>query len=145
MGDYKKPSVTVDIIIFDDSISIQKQFILINRKNNPFKHELAIPGGFVEYGETTEHAAIREAKEETDIDIDLKKLFNVYSKPDRDPRGHTITIVYLATGNLNNLRPGDDAEDGDLYYFDEINSLNLAFDHEKILNDVESFLKNESN
>jgi 8-oxo-dGTP diphosphatase len=136
LSNYKKPSITVDTVIFDESSDENKKFILIKRKNNPFKDQWAIPGGFVEYGETIESAAIREAKEETGIDIELKKLFNVYSKPDRDPRGHTITIVYLATGNIDDMEAGSDAEDTQACSFDELSSLKIAFDHEKILNDI---------
>ena len=91
MSYHKKPSITVDIFIYNEN----KDFILIKRKNNPFKDCWAFPGGFVDYGETTENAAIREAKEETSIDVNLKKQFKVYSDPLRDPRGHTITVVYF--------------------------------------------------
>lgn len=136
MSNYKKPSITVDIVIFNRSFHENKKFILIKRKNDPFKDQWAMPGGFVEYGETVENAAIREAKEETGIDIELKRLFNVYSKPDRDPRGHTITIVYLATGNINNMKPDSDAKDTRICSFEELPSLKIAFDHEKILTDI---------
>ena len=136
MSNYKKPSITVDTVIFCGSSDENKKFVLIKRKNDPFKNQWAIPGGFVEYGETVENAAIREAKEETGIDIELKKLFNIYSKPDRDPRGHTITIVYLATGNINDIKAGSDAEDIQLCSFEELSSLKIAFDHEKILTDI---------
>ena len=136
MSKYKKPSITVDTLIFNELFDENKEFILIKRKNEPFMNQWAIPGGFIEYGETVETAAIREAKEETGIDIKLKKLFNIYSKPDRDPRGHTITIVYLATGNINDMKASSDAKDIQLCSFEEISSLKIAFDHEKILNDV---------
>ena len=135
MSNYKKPSITVDIVIFHESFE-NKKFILIKRGNNPFKNCWAIPGGFVEYGETVENTAIREAKEETGIDIKLKQLFNVYSKPDRDPRGHTVTIVYLATGNTKAMKADSDAKDVRLCSFDELSSLKIAFDHAKILTDI---------
>ena len=86
---YKIPSLTVDIFIFNEN----SEFILIKRKNDPFKNHWALPGGFVDYGETTEHAALREAKEETSIDVELIKQFHVYSEPDRDPRRHTVSVV----------------------------------------------------
>ncbi len=105
MGDYKIPSLTTDIFIFDENTD----FILIKRKNDPFKNHWALPGGFVEYGETVETAAIREAKEETNIDVELLDLVNVYSKPDRDPRGHTITVAYIAKGNMDNKKADSDA------------------------------------
>jgi len=136
LSNYKRPSITVDIVIFDGSSDENKEFILIKRKNDPFKDQWAIPGGFVEYGETIENTVIREAKEETGIDIELGRLFNVYSKSDRDPRGHTITIVYLATGNIDDMKAGSDAKDARLCSFEELSSLRIAFDHEKILNDI---------
>lgn len=142
LTDYKKPSITVDTVIFNENndfnseITKNSDFILIKRKNKPFKNHWAIPGGFVDYGESVEDAAIRESKEETGIDIKLKKLFNVYSKPNRDPRGHTITIVYLATGDFNEMQAASDAIDIDIFSFNNIRSANLAFDHEKILSDI---------
>ncbi|MBZ9570041.1 NUDIX hydrolase [Methanobrevibacter sp. TMH8] len=142
MSEYKKPSVTVDIIIFneDNNDKIEKnnkdEFILIKRKNEPFKNYWAIPGGFVDYGETVENAAIREAKEETGIDVKLKKLIGVYSDPKRDPRGHTITIVYLAIGDFNQMKASSDAACANIFSFNTIMSMKIAFDHKKILNDV---------
>jgi 8-oxo-dGTP diphosphatase len=136
LSNYKKPSITVDTVIFNESSEKNKKFVLIKRENEPFKDCWAIPGGFVEYGETVEDAAIREAKEETGIGIKLKRLFNVYTKPDRDPRGHTITIVYIATGNINDMKAGSDAYDIKLCTFEELSSLKIAFDHENILTDI---------
>ena len=100
MGEYKKPSLTVDIFIYNN----KKEFILIKRKNEPFKNYWALPGGFVDYGEIDENAAIREAKEETSIDVELKELINVYSNPNRDSRGHTVSIAYTAIGNFDNAK-----------------------------------------
>ena len=135
---YKKPSLTVDIFIFND----KKEFILIKRKNDPFKNYWALPGGFVDYGETTEHAAVREAKEETSIDVELIDLFNVYSEPDRDPRGHTVSILYLAHGNFDDAKADDDAKEIDVFSFEEIESIDIAFDHRMILNQVKESLDN---
>ena len=97
MADYKTPSLATDIFIYDDDFN----FILIKRKNDPFKDYWALPGGFVEYGESVESAAIREAKEETSIDVEIKDLVNVYSAPDRDPRRHTVTVAYTAKGDFS--------------------------------------------
>lgn len=145
---YKKPSLTVDIIIFNennnknnaDGINIdginENEFILIKRRNKPFKNHWAIPGGFVDYGETVENAAIREAKEETGIDVKLERLLGVYSEPNRDPRGHTVTIVYLAIGDFDKVKPDSDAIDADIYSFDDIKSMKIAFDHNEILKDA---------
>ena len=134
---YKIPSLTVDIFIYNEN----HEFILIKRKNDPFKDHWALPGGFVDYGETTENAAIREAKEETSIDIESVKLFNVYSDPDRDPRRHTVSIVYLAHGNFDDAKADDDAKDIDVFSFDVLEKEKLAFDHEKILTEVKKFLE----
>ncbi|MGH8335854.1 MAG: NUDIX domain-containing protein, partial [Gammaproteobacteria bacterium] len=80
-------------IAADAIIEIGDRIVLIERKNTPYGW--AIPGGFVDFGETVEHAAIREAKEETSLDVELHALLGVYSRPDRDPRGQTISVVYV--------------------------------------------------
>ena len=131
MADYKIPSLTADIFIFDDDFN----FILIKRRNDPFKDCWALPGGFVEYGETVETAAIREAKEETSIDVELIDLVNVYSEPDRDPRGHTITVAYTAKGNFNDRKAEDDACDIAIFSVEKIDEIKIAFDHKKIIKD----------
>lgn len=130
--EYKKPSITTDIFIFDEN----KNFILIKRKNNPFKGCWALPGGFVDYGETVEHAAIREALEETSIDVKLDKLINVYSDPNRDSRGHTITIAYTAKGDFKKAKADDDAIDIAIFNSQDLDNINLAFDHQQIINDA---------
>lgn len=146
--EYKKPSLTVDIFIINENSLIDNKiksdvddidFVLIKRKNNPYKDHWALPGGFVDYGETTDSAAIRESKEETSMDIDLIKLFNVYSDPNRDPRGHTVTVVYLAKGDFNKMKADDDAKEISVFSFKELSSIDLAFDHKDILNDIKDF------
>lgn len=107
--------------------------MLVERKNEPFKGKWAIPGGFVEYGERTEEAARREAKEETGLEIELEKLVGVYSDPDRDPRGHTISVCYSARRVGGNLKASTDA--ADVKVFNQIPWSKLAFDHGKILKD----------
>ena len=97
----------------------------------------------MDYGETTEHAAVREAKEETSIDIESVKLFNVYSDPDRDPRRHTVSVLYLAHGNFDDAKADDDAKDIGVYSFDDLEELDIAFDHRKILNEVKKYLGNK--
>lgn len=139
MGNYKIPSLTTDIFIFYNNFN----FILIKRKNDPFKNYWALPGGFVDYGECVEDAAIREAKEETSIDVKLENLINIYSKPDRDPRGHTISIVYSAKGNLEDRKANDDACDIGIFNKDELSKVNIAFDHEKIIKDCLINVKNK--
>lgn len=123
--------MTTDIFIFDEDFN----FILIKRRNDPYKDCWALPGGFVEYGESVETAAVREAKEETTIDVELKDLVNVYSEPDRDPRGHTITIAFTAKGDFSQRKADDDACDIAIFSADKLGEINLAFDHEKIIED----------
>ena len=129
MVKYKIPSITTDIFIFDENLN----FILIKRKNDPYKDYWALPGGFVEYGESVETAAVREAKEETSIDVELKDLVNVYSEPDRDPRGHTITIAYTAKGNMNNMKADSDAKEIGVFSQEKLKEIKIAFDHENII------------
>ena len=131
MAKYKIPSLTADIFIFDDDFN----FILIKRKNDPYKDCWALPGGFVEYGESVETAAIREAKEETSIDVELIDLVNVYSQPDRDPRGHTVTVAYTAKGDLASMKADDDAKDIGIFNISDVDEIDIAFDHAKIIED----------
>ena len=138
MANYKIPSLTTDIFIFDDAFN----FILIKRKNNPYKDYWALPGGFVEYGESVEDAAIREAKEETSIDVELKDLVNVYSEPDRDPRGHTVTIAFTAKGDFLTRKADDDASDIGIFSPEDLDEINIAFDHDKIIKDCLKKAKN---
>jgi 8-oxo-dGTP diphosphatase len=126
---YKKPNITVDAVIRKN-----QNILLIKRKNNPFKDKWALPGGFVEYGETTENAVIREIKEETGLHTTIKQLLGVYSEPKRDPRGHTITIVYLLEIINGELKAGDDA--GDAKFFNLNDLPELSFDHKKIIHET---------
>ena len=139
MSRYKTPSLTADIFIFDDKFN----FILIKRKNDPYKDCWALPGGFVEYGESVETAAVREAKEETSIDVELKSLVNVYSKPDRDPRGHTVTVAYIAKGDISNMKADSDAKEIGIFSLEKLDEINIAFDHEKIIKDCLNKAKSE--
>lgn len=124
-------SLTADIFIHDDDLN----FILIKRSQGEFKDYWALPGGFVEYGETVENAAIREAKEETNIDVELEELVNVYSDPNRDSRGHIITVAFTATGDLNAKKADSDAKDIGIFTEDELKDIKIAFDHDKIISD----------
>ena len=131
MKKYKCPIPTVDIIIEIKRKNGQEGIILIKRKNPP--HGWALPGGFVDYGESLEEAAVREAKEETSLDIKLKSQFHTYSDPKRDPRKHTISTVYVAAAQ-GRPKAQDDAQDIGIFTEEEIN-FPLAFDHQKILAD----------
>ncbi len=124
---YRNPIPTVDIII---EIA-RKGVVLIKRKNPP--HGWAIPGGFVDYGESLEGAAVREAKEETNLDVKLVKQFHTYSDPNRDPRHHSISTVYIAKAEGIPQAKDDALEIG---IFNESNLPDqIAFDHRSILRD----------
>jgi 8-oxo-dGTP diphosphatase len=101
---FKNPKLTVDIII--ELVDTPGHIVLIQRKNPP--HGLALPGGFVDDGEWVADAAIREAKEETGLDVELTELFHLYSDPGRDPRHHTVSTVFLARASGRPVG-GDDA------------------------------------
>ena len=124
------PLLTVDAVILH-----KKKIVLIRRRNPPYMGQFALPGGFVEVGETVEEACVREAKEETGLDIEIIKLLGVYSDPSRDPRGHTVTICFLALGR-GNLKADSDAIDSGLFSLNEIPE--LAFDHNKIIENAKS-------
>jgi 8-oxo-dGTP diphosphatase len=121
------PALAVDVIIETDTGNI----VLIERRNPP--HGWALPGGFVEYGETVEAAAIREAKEETGLDVELIRQFHTYSDPQRDPRSHTIAVVFVATAS-GTPRAASDAARAMVFAPDELPQ-SLAFDHAVILDD----------
>lgn len=128
--EYKNPIPTADIIIEMYENNTFQGIVLIERKNYPFGW--AIPGGFIEYGESAEYSAVREAKEETSLDVQLQKIFNVYSKPDRDPRHHTITIVYIAKVVSGAPAAADDAKNIGIFTIDNLPD-NIVFDHRKII------------
>jgi 8-oxo-dGTP diphosphatase len=131
MAKHKNPFPTVDIIIEVEREDGRPGIVLIERKFPP--PGWALPGGFVEYGESLEEAAVREAKEETSLDITLIRQFHTYSEPGRDPRFHTITTVYIATAQ-GRPRAQDDARDIGIFS-QEDKPRPLAFDHERILAD----------
>jgi len=121
---YRNPIPAADVII-----RVGQSIVLIKRKNPP--HGWALPGGFIDYGEAAEHAALREAKEETGLNVERLELFGVYSAPDRDPRFHTLSIVF--TGWAKGVpKAADDATDIGLFVQGTL-PLPLAFDHAKIL------------
>jgi len=126
---YKSPKLTVDGIVLED-----ERILLIKRKNQPFKGKWALPGGFVEYGEKTEDATVREVLEETGLKTKINHLAGVYSDPKRDPRGHTVSIVYVLDIFSGELKSGDDACDAK--FFDLKNLPDLSFDHEGIIIDI---------
>jgi 8-oxo-dGTP diphosphatase len=123
------PTLTVDVIIeFPDG-----EIVLVKRGIEPFKGHWAIPGGHVESGETVEQAAVREIKEETGLNVRLDGIAGVYSDPNRDPRGHTASVVYHAVPTGGIMAAETDAED--VIKTKDIFKYPLAFDHKKILED----------
>ncbi len=125
---FKKPSLTVDGII-----SKEDKILLIRRKNDPFKGRYALPGGFVEYGETVEDAVLREIKEETGLSTEINNLIGVYSDPDRDPRGHTVSVVFDLKIKKGKLESSSDALSADFFPMEDLPE--LSFDHKKIIQD----------
>ncbi len=124
---YRNPVPTVDIIIQIPG----KGVVLIERKNEPYGW--AIPGGFIDYGEQAEAAAIREAKEETGLDVVLTDLLGVFSKPNRDPRQHTLSVVYIAVPvDSRALTAGDDAQSARIFDLGDLPEP-IVFDHAQIL------------
>ena len=128
---YLNPVPTVDIIIEVESETGEKGIVLILRKNDP--RAWALPGGFVDYGETLEETAVREAQEETGLKVEAISQLHTYSDPQRDPRQHTISTVFTAKAK-GLPRPGDDAERTGIFTAKKL-PFPLAFDHEKILRD----------
>ena len=125
---FRNPLPTADVIV-----AIGDAVVLIRRKNPP--PGWAIPGGFVDYGESVEAAVRREMKEETNLELAELEQFHVYSDPDRDPRFHTICTVFLARG-VGELRAGDDAGEARVVRLDELPTPEeLAFDHHHILSE----------
>jgi 8-oxo-dGTP diphosphatase len=118
----------VDVLI---EVGPKRDVVLVRRKNPPFGW--ALPGGFVDVGETVEEAARREAREETSLEVDIVRQFHVYSDPDRDPRGHTVSVVFI--GRAEGVPTGaDDAAEARVFPRGALPA-ELAFDHDEILKD----------
>ncbi len=130
---YRNPVPTVDIII-----EVDDRIVLIERKNPPYGW--ALPGGFVDYGESFELAAVREAEEETGLAVRGLAQFRTYSDPERDPRQHTVSTVFIVQADGQPVA-GDDAGKAEL--FDRDNLPELAFDHARILADYYRFKNGE--
>jgi 8-oxo-dGTP diphosphatase len=130
MDEYRNPVPSVDIILQKGS-----EILLVKRKNEPFKDQLALPGGFVNEGEAVENAAIREAIEETSLEIEPIDILGVYSDPKRDPRRHVLTVVFVGTILNGTPNPRDDSSEIKWVRLDDTQKTNLAFDHKQILSD----------
>lgn len=128
-GRYRTPSPTVDTVIYHP----ERGVVLVRRKNPPYGW--ALPGGFVDYGENVECAAVREAKEETGLNVRLTGLLGVYSDPSRDPRLHTVSTVFTAVAeNPDSVSGGDDAAEARYFLLCALPG-DIAFDHRKIIDD----------
>lgn len=126
--DLETPKVTADAVIADGG-----KIVLIQRKYPPFKGCWALPGGFVDVGEKVEDACVREALEETSLNVGVVALLGVYSDPARDPRGHTVSAAYVCEVVSGELKASDDAGDASWFGLDELPE--LAFDHSQIVGD----------
>jgi ADP-ribose pyrophosphatase YjhB (NUDIX family) len=137
---YKNPIPTVDVIIEQNS-----RILMIRRKNEPYEGYLALPGGFVNEGERIEDAAKREANEETSLNIGLREILGVYSDPKRDPRGHLVSTVFVATIPIDKdtepvqASAQDDAAEIKWINLEALDKNNIAFDHKKILFDYKAW------
>lgn len=123
------PKLMVDVVIPHEDGGI----VLIRRANDPFKGDYALPGGFVDVGETVEAAAVREAREETGLEVSLERLVGVYSDPTRDPRGHNVSVAFLARPVSGQPVAASDAAEASAL---DPAGIELAFDHRRIVEDA---------
>lgn len=130
----RTPLLTVDCVLFDKTHRV----LLIRRANPPFQGLLALPGGFVEIGETVEEACRRELREETGIEAGVLTLIGVYSDPGRDPRGHTCSVAFGGLVRFEMPSAGDDADAAE--WVGGFRGRELAFDHRQIIEDAETML-----
>ena len=130
MKEYKNPIPTVDAII-QKSNSI----LLVKRSKDPYKNQFALPGGFVNEGETIEEAIKREVYEETSLEVHPIDILGVYSDPKRDPRGHIMTVVFIVLIIRGNPSAGDDAKEISWIPIEKISDIKIAFDHKLIIHD----------
>jgi len=128
-GPPRTPLLTVDGVVVEGGA-----VLLIRRGHPPFVGQYALPGGFVDVGETVEAAVVREVREETGLDTAITRLLGVYSDPARDPRGHTVSVTYLLRRLGGTLAGADDADDARFFALDSLPE--LAFDHAHILADA---------
>jgi 8-oxo-dGTP diphosphatase len=122
------PKLMVDVVI-----PAEEGVVLIRRGSDPFEGRWALPGGFVEVGETVEQAAVREAAEETGLVVELAHLVGVYSEPERDPRGHNVSVAFLARVFGGELLASTDASEVSVL---DPGAVDLAFDHSRIIDEA---------
>ena len=135
----KTPYVTVDGVIEIYREGIFQGIVLIERKNPPYGY--ALPGGFVDVGERVEDALKREMNEEVQLDVEIVDLLGVYSDPKRDPRFHTVSVVYVCRADQNPVA-ADDAKSAEVIALDDLKNVSLVFDHNEIISD---YLANREN
>jgi 8-oxo-dGTP diphosphatase len=128
LAEPETPKLMVDVVI-----PSEKGVVLVRRGSEPYEGQWALPGGFVEVGETVRQAAVREAAEETGLAVEISRLVGVYSEPDRDPRGHNVSVAFLARVLSGQMQAASDAADVDVL---EPASVELAFDHDRIISDA---------
>ena len=133
--------IVTPLLAVDAAILLAGGIVLIKRDNPPFAGSYALPGGFVEVGETVEAAAVREAREETGLIIELLGLVGIYSNPARDPRGHVVSAAFLARGR-GELTACSDARSAQVFPLQSLPP--LAFDHDKIISEALSLAKSQS-
>ncbi|AKG90804.1 ADP-ribose pyrophosphatase [Geoglobus ahangari] len=126
-------TLTVDAIV-----PYKGGIVLIKRRNDPYRGYYALPGGIVEYGERVEDAVVREVREETGLECRVRKLVGVYSDPERDPRGHFVSVCFLVEVTGGELKADSDAAEVKVFKLGELPE--LAFDHEKMIRDAEVVL-----
>ncbi len=132
---HSNPAPTADVIIYDE----EKGIVLIERGNEPFGY--ALPGGFIDEGETVEYAATREMMEETNLEVELLGILGIYSNPKRDPRFHTMTTTFVGKAkDISKLNAGDDAKNAQFYPIDALPNP-LCFDHSKMISDFFNYLE----
>jgi 8-oxo-dGTP diphosphatase len=124
------PKLMVDVVI-----PSEKGVVLVRRGSEPYEGQWALPGGFVEVGETVREAAVREAAEETGLAVEVSRLVGVYSDPDRDPRGHNVSVVFLVRVLSGQMKAASDAAEVDVL---DPAGVELAFDHRRIIDDAMS-------
>ena len=125
----KTPLLTVDAFVRDS----RGRLLLVRRGRPPFRGKWALPGGFCDVGETTQECCAREVEEETGVEVRVGRLLGVFSDPRRDPRGHTVSVLYEARPLRGAARGGDDAAEARWFARRELPKLELAFDHGKIV------------
>ncbi len=137
----RNPIPTIDIILFENSNS--NRVLLIKRKKDPFKDYFSLPGKFVNEGETVEDAVRREAEEELLVEVEPIDILGIYSDPNRDPRGHIMSITFIVKIITGELKAEDGITELKWIEINNLDNIKLGFDHLKILSDYEIWKKNK--